>query len=178
MDLKEGRRNWPLPQEVCGWGRQPEGDPRLCQVADTLKTKCQVVHCCLGLIPFCDLGTLLSVLACLSCTVGNEGVDLDPPWTHEKLRSTVSGDSLAGSSNHESPKQWACLRVRKNPPLSMGAPPSVAIWGRGWLDFFDIFLYLPQSGQGPEENENGGSFHPNLEAALGQPAGVPREERK
>lgn len=176
MDLKEGGRNGPLPQEVCGWGRQPEGDPRPCQVADILKTKCQVVHCCLGLIPVSDLGTLLSVLACPSCTVGNEGLDLDPPWTRAKLRSTVSGDSLVGSSNHGSPKQWVCLRVRKNPPLSMGAPPSVAIWGRGRLDFFGIFLYLPHSGQ--EENENRGSFQPNLEAAVGQPAGVPREERK
>lgn len=71
--------------------------------------------------------------------------------------------------------------MRRRPPLLRGASPSIVVQGGGGFNFIkglDTFLYLPQSERSPQENENGGFFQPNLEAALGQAVGVPGEERK
>lgn len=143
------------------------------------KPKYQVVHCSLGIILFCDLRALLAVLAWLCCTTENEGMDLGLPWIHVKVslkRAWLAAGIIRGQRDHYvSEWEWTL------PPTQWGASPSIVVqggWGLSFIKDASGFLYLPKSEQSPQENENGGFFHPNPEAALGQAVGVPGEERK
>lgn len=168
-------------KEVCGWGPSRETPYGESKAAVGSRLINQNINCCLALIPFCDLAALLIVLACLSWTMEAEGVDSGPPWTHVKVRPRISEDSFVGSSTNEGPKEWLCLRDEKEHSSTHGELPDPLLF-KADEDYISLkalahFFTCPRWAR-PMGDENGGPFQSNLEAAVGQAAGVPREKRK